>query len=205
MPTVGEAMFSVEPVGWDTPDPERFDGVLLGSANAIRHGGERLGAVKHLPAYCVGEATADAARDAGFVIAQTGEGGLQKLLDELAGQSLALLRLTGEKHVPLDPPETLRIEQRVVYHSRALPMPQSVADALGDGAIALLHSAEAAKHFAQECDRLALNRSAIDCALIGPRLAEAVGEGWRSVGWPETPDDAALVAFAKSLWQNRSQ
>ncbi len=204
LPSMGEPMFAVEPVTWEMPDPARFDGVVLGSANAIRHGGEQLDAVKGLPAYCVGEATAEAARNAGFGIAQIGVGGLQNLLDELAGQSLALLRLAGEKHVPLDLPDRLKIEQRIVYRSRALPMPARIAETLAGGAIVLLHSAEAARHFAEECERLALDRSAVDSALIGPRLERAVGIGWRSVGWPDTPDDAALVAFADTLWQNRS-
>ena len=203
LPALGEPMFAVEPLAWDAPDPIGYDGVLLGSANAIRYGGDQLTALKSLPAYCVGDATADAVRESGFDIATVGGGGLQSLVDGLAGQSLNLLRLAGEKHVALLPAETVHLEQRIVYRSRALPMPGSVSEALALGGVVLLHSAEAAKHFASECDAKCLDRSTIDCALIGPRLADAVGTGWRSVSWPEKPDDDALVAFVRALWQTR--
>ena len=48
---------------------QRFDGLLLTSANAMRYGGEGLRALRGLKVYAVGEATAEAAREAGFDIA----------------------------------------------------------------------------------------------------------------------------------------
>src|SRR4051794_41196284 len=65
-------LFEVEPVAWEAPDPDRFDALLLTSANAVRHGGEQLVRLRELPVYAVGSATADAARRGGFEVASVG-------------------------------------------------------------------------------------------------------------------------------------
>ena len=92
---VAVPLFEVEPLAWQVPDVDRFDGLLLTSANAIRHGGEGLEALRTLPVYAVGEATADAAREASFAIATTGEAGIDRLLDAIP-DDLRLLHLCGE-------------------------------------------------------------------------------------------------------------
>src|SRR3954470_8112362 len=88
-------LFDVEPVGWEAPDPAEFDALLLTSANAIRYGGEQLTGLRTLPVHAVGEATAEAAREAGFAVASAGEAGVDELLDSL-DPSLKLLHLCGE-------------------------------------------------------------------------------------------------------------
>ena len=55
-------LFGVEPVVWQLPTPATYDALLLTSANAIRHGGDGLAQLKHLPVHAVGSATAEAAR-----------------------------------------------------------------------------------------------------------------------------------------------
>ena len=59
-------LFVVRPLAWTAPDPSDFDGVLFTSANAVRHGGEELSQLTGLPAFAVGENSAQAARGAGF-------------------------------------------------------------------------------------------------------------------------------------------
>ena len=73
-------LFKVEAVDWDAPDPGLFDALLLTSANAVRYAGERLRSLRQLPVYAVGEATAAAAREAGFEIASTGDTRIERLL-----------------------------------------------------------------------------------------------------------------------------
>ena len=90
---IGAPLFSIEAVEWDAPESGMFDGLLIGSANALRHGGEALNRYARLPAHVVGEATAEAVRAAGMLVGQIGRGGLQSLLDRLAGRNLRLLRL----------------------------------------------------------------------------------------------------------------
>src|SRR3954454_17808959 len=87
-------LFVVEPVEWRCPEPSRFDGLLLTSANALRHGGEQLNSLRGPKVHAVGQATADAAGDAGFDIASTGEAGVGRLLDSIEGE-LKLLHLCG--------------------------------------------------------------------------------------------------------------
>lgn len=198
---VGTPLFAVSPVSWVLP-PDLPDALLVGSANAVRHGGPALKALHHLAVYAVGETTANVARRAGFRVRNTGEGGLQALLDALAAERdppKRLLRLAGADRVPLRVPPPLTLIERVVYKSAALPMPVRLATVLADGAVVLLHSARAAHHFAQECDRLGVDRSRLHLALIGARLRAQTGAGWASTRIADRPNDAALLASAREV------
>jgi uroporphyrinogen-III synthase len=208
--TVGEAekigfsvvsapLFKIESRQWNPPAPDRIDALLIGSANAIRYGGDALESYREKPVYAVGESTARAARDAGFDIAGIGGGHLQPVLDGLAGQPLRLLRITGEEHVALTVPVGIEVVTRVAYASVTQPMRAWMATALEGGSIALLHSAAAARHFASECDRLGVSRSCIALAALAPRVAEAAGEGWEAVAMASAPNDAALLALARDM------
>ena len=202
MEVVGAPLFDIETVAWDPPEREQFDGLLIGSANAFRHAGDSLKRYAKLPVHVVGQATADAARSAGLMVGQVGKGGLQSVLDRLAGRKLRLLRLAGEDRVPLTAPEGLRVETRVVY--RAVPQSLELPKPLLRGTVVALHSGAAAERFAQECDRLKVDRSKFIVVAIGSRVAEMVGEGWASVHVAWTPDDGAMLALAKSLCQESS-
>jgi uroporphyrinogen-III synthase len=193
---ISASLFAIEPRAWDAPDPATIDGLLIGSANAIRHAGSDLQVFEKKPVYAVGETTAQAAFEAGFTVAQAGQGGLQQLLNALAGQRLTLLRLAGEDHVPLTPPAGIEPVTRIVYASVPQPMTDDLAAALQSGAVVPLHSAAAARHFAVECDRLGIDRGRIALAALGPRIAGAAGEGWRAVEAAADPTDAALLALA---------
>ncbi|WP_345725598.1 uroporphyrinogen-III synthase [Qipengyuania proteolytica] len=199
----GGPLFEVEPAQWEAPDPDGFEGLLVGSANVFRHGGDGLEAFSRLPVHVVGQATADAARNAGFVVGQVGRGGLQSVLDALDGRELHLLRLAGEDHVILAAPEGIRIETRVVY--RTVPIELADAERLRAGGVVALHSGAAATRFAEECDRLGLERALIDLAVIGPRVAEMAGTGWRSIHIAEAAEDTQLLALAKALCQDSPQ
>ncbi len=45
-------LFEIEPVAWDAPEPPGFDGLLLTSANAVRHGGEDLNELRGAAGPC---------------------------------------------------------------------------------------------------------------------------------------------------------
>lgn len=193
-----EPLFEIRPLAWDPPPPDSVDALLLGSANAVRHGGPALEAYRAKPVHAVGEATAAAAEAAGFTIASAGQGELQALVDTLAGP-LRLLRLTGADHVPLVPPAGIAVDMRVAYESVPRPLSRPLADKLGAGALVLLHSAAAARHFAGECDRCGVPRSAVGLAALGPRIAAAAGAGWREVRCATEPREAALLALARDM------
>jgi len=195
----GWPLFAVRAVKWDAPPPEAFDALLLGSANALRHGGAALEAYRGKPAFAVGEATADAARAAGLEIASIGSRGLQGLLDNERVLPPRLLRIAGAEHVPLTAPEGVTLLTRIAYESAALPLPLELAERLAKGALVLLHSAAAARHFAGECERLGVARGRVALAALGARIAIAAGPGWREVRSAEQPREAALLALAADM------
>ncbi len=198
-------LFAVQPVSWVVPEPETFDALLIGSVNALRHGGAGLRQYRDKPSYAVGATTALAAAAAGLTVVATGNGGMQPLFARLAPQHRHLLRLSGRARVALSPPPGVTVIERVVYDSAPLPMPTDLARLLATqalaGAVVLLHSAEAARHFAAECDRLQVARARLRLAALGPRIAAAAGAGWMAVASAGTPDDAALLALAEQMCQ----
>ncbi len=195
----GVALFEVRPLAWAPPPPGDFDALLIGSPNALRHGGARLADYRHLPVHAVGEETAQAARGAGFVVDRVGAGGLQGLLDG-AGEPLRYLRLAGLAHVPLVAPPRASIATCLVYASAALPLPAALAEGLRAGALVLLHSGEAARHLAGECERLGVPRTSVALAALGQRIAEQAGPGWAAVASAPVPRESALLALVRDMW-----
>lgn len=194
----GCALSEIRAVEWQCPDPAGIDGLLIGSANAILHGGPQLARLTARPVYAVGEATAAAARAAGFTVAMTGSGGLQGVLDAISAPS-HLLRIAGEEHIPLTPPAGVTFAEVIAYRSAPLPL-DPVAPLLASGdALVLLHSAATARHFAAECDRLGLPRAGVALAALGPRIADAAGPGWAALHISARPDEAALLQLAFDL------
>lgn len=194
----GLALSEIQPVAWECPNPAAFDGLLIGSANAFLHGGANLSLLTEKPVYAVGKATADAARAAGFTVAMTGSGGLQGVLDAIP-EPCHLLRIAGEEHIPLTAPRGVSFTEVIAYRSVALPL-DPVAPLLAAGkALVLLHSAATARHFAQECDRLAIARERVTLLALGPRIASAAGTGWAAIRTAPRPDEAALLAMACEL------
>lgn len=201
----GRPLFTIEPVDWEVPRAENYDGLLVGSANVFRHGGKGLEALTGLPAHVVGAATADAARAAGFLVGQTGRGGLQSLLDDLAGREMRLLRLAGEERVALHVPDGISVDTRILY--RAVPDSLSDDDVaqLRSGGVVAVHSGAAAERFGLECERHGIERGLVDLAVIGPRVVDLAGEGWRSVSVATAPGDSELLALARALCQTGGQ
>ena len=191
---IAAPLFRVEPVAWALPDPARYDALLLTSANAVRHGGDGLAQLTHLPVHAVGSATAEAARAAGFTIASVGEAGVAALLATLP-IDLALLHLAGEdRH---DIASDHAIEVRTVYRAAAIANP--ALPALDDLVIAV-HSPRAGARLAE----VAGPNPAAAIAAISAAAAAACGPGWQSIDIATAPDDARLLALAARLCQNSS-
>lgn len=200
MQTEGWPLFVAEPRAWASPDPAGFDGLLIGSGNALRCAGPQLKRFRGLPVHAVGEATADVARACGWQIGTVGTGDLAGLLADLPC-SLRLLRLAGEERMNLSKAAGPAVETHVVYAMRPLPIPAALAPRLGRGSVVLLHSAAAARHFGGECERLRIARAAIALACLAPRIAQAAGTGWIAVESAARRDDAALLATARRMCQ----
>jgi uroporphyrinogen-III synthase len=181
-------LFRVEPVAWEAPDLAHLDGLLLTSANAIRHGGPAPRRLTALRVYAVGEATASAARAAGFAVEHVGRGGLAELLADIP-PSLRLLHLAGADHRDVSDP---RIERRIVYRAVAIEAPS--LPGLG-GLVIAVHSPRAGSRLAE----LVADRGRTVIAAISAAAADACGEGWERVEIAANPDDDSLLALASLL------
>jgi len=178
-------LFCVAAVAWTVPDTTQFDALLLTSANAVRHGGEGLARLRELPVVAVGEATARAARAAGFTVLLTGSGDAASVTAATTGR---LLHLAGREHHAVAGATTI-----VVYATEPMPIDGS----LFAGNVALVHSARAAARLAAIVEGEA--RESIVIAALSPAVAAAAGDGWRAVEASDMPRDEALVALAVRL------
>lgn len=195
---IAAPLFEIEPVDWDVPD-ERFDAILAGSANVFRHGGAGLAAFAEVPVIAVGETTAAAARSAGFAVARVGEGGLQPVVATLPPGNY--IRIAGEDRVTLTPPEGVRIVTVVTYASRKRAVSVALQTSLNRGAVVLLHSGEAARHFAQECERLGISKESLHLACLAPRIAELAGNGWGTVAVAAGRTDKEVLELGARMCQ----
>ncbi len=195
-------MFDMAPAPWQPPDPAPYRALLAGSANVFRLGGAGLERLKFLPVHAVGATTAEAARAEGFGVSAIGEGGLQPMAAALPPGRY--LRLAGEKRVPLALPSDVMVDDVVVYASAGQPMPQALARALTGPAVVLLHSGEAAMHFAAESARLGVQRGQIALACLAPRIALMAGNGWQHIEIAETRTDQAVLALAVQICEKVS-
>ena len=201
----GFPLFATRALAWEPPEPEAVDALLIGSANAPRLAGVALARYAGKPAYAVGEATARACREAGLEIAAIGGGGLGAMLGGIAPAHRRLLRLAGRERVELVPADGITLTERVVYASEPQPIPEALDRLLTARALprvlVLLHSAEAARHFAAECERLAIARARLQLVALGPRIAAAAGTGWAAIATAEQATDQALLALCQRLCQ----
>lgn len=198
----GHPLFAVVPLAWSAPPPARVDALLLGSANALRHGGPQLAQYRGKPALCVGATTAEAAQQAGLIVQAVGTGGLQQVLDAQPGSLPRLLRLGGRSHVAVVPPSGAAITFVAVYDVVPQPCDAGLEALLRRPCIVLLHSADAAAHLSAEFTRLGLPRGHVTLATLGPRISAAAGQGWRHVADALQPIDSALLALAAQLCQD---
>lgn len=192
-------LFAVEPLAWTAPDAKGFDALLLTSANAVRFGGAELERLSALPAICIGEATAAAARERGIRIETVGSDDIESLLSEQPAD-LRLLHLCGEHRR-----DTSRAPQSIVavpvYSSRELPAPDGFIAI--EGAVIAVHSPRAASVIARLTDELAIRRDRVALAAISEATARAAGAGWDRVEVANSPTDARLLAIAARLCNNR--
>lgn len=195
-------LFEMASVPWSVPDPAPYCALLAGSANVFRLGGVGLAALTGLPVHAVGAVTAEAARAAGFAVEAIGEGGLQPMATGLPPGRY--LRLAGEKRVPLALPEGVVVEDLEVYAAAGLPLPPQLADLLARPAVILLHSGEAAAHFAAESARLGVRRDRLSLACLAPRIGEMAGEGWQHIEIAEQRSDHAVLALAVQMCEKVS-
>lgn len=190
-------LFTVEARDWTPPSPDRFDAILLTSANAVRHGGPGLGPFLALPCYAVGEATAAAARDAGFADVRTGPSDAAAVAAMMADDGIRSAFHPGAAETVPVARHGVVIEHVPAYSSVPADRLSDVADsALRSGAVVLLHSPRAAATFAGQIGE---RRERTRIAAISDAAAAAAGAGWAGVGVALEPRDEALLDAAEEL------
>lgn len=190
-------IFTIQPIDWRPPE-DAFDTVLMTSANAARHGGAGLASFRHLPCYAVGEATAGAAREAGFADVRVGLGDGAAVVEMMARDGVhCAFHPCGRDHMALEH-RALSIVRRAVYSSDAVArLPENARVAMAQGTVALLHSARAAELLA----RLVPEKGRMAIAAISDAAAQAAGPGWKRVAVAARPSDEALLELAAKLCQ----
>jgi len=192
-------LFAIKPVAWEPPDPAAYDGVMITSANAVRHGGPALARYHQLPLFAVGQASAKAAREAGFVDVREGDGGVAALLQRIADAGFhRILHLSGRDVTEADHPPVM-VERRTVYESLADDdAARSLAIRVIAGDCLLVHSPRAGRVIAEYIDPA--RRGTLNVAAISPAALAASGTGWAQGEAPSDPNDKALLALAAQLW-----
>ena len=193
-------LFAIESLEWSAPEPAGFDALLLTSANALRFGGEQLGNLRGLPVHAVGKATAEAARDAGFDIASSGDAGIERLLGSLEAD-LKLLHLCGEDRTEAEARQ--EITAVPVYRSRMIEPAPDVGAAQGQ--IVLVHSQRATRRLAELVSQRQVDRTEITVIAISEAAGAAAGTGWKRIATVDQPTDDALLALVERLCDNGAQ
>lgn len=188
-------LFEVQSIAWDLPSANQCDALLLTSGNAVRSAGEGLDALRGLPVFAVGSATARAVQTAGLPKAVVGESNVAELLDTAidAGHR-RLLWLAGQDRIAVLAPDGMMLDIRTVYRSAALPAPEDFADHVRSADAVLLHSPRAARHFAALCDDQTVDRAEATLGALSPSIAENAGQGWKALITAAEPNDAALLS-----------
>ena len=193
-------LFEIAPNDWAVPNPAEFDGLLITSANAVRHSAEKLSRLAELPVFAVGNQTAEQARSKGLQVKIEGAADKAEItkLARLAGAQ-RLLWLSGAQTTAQTADDDIIAQQIIVYESRRLPASPDFPKLVLSSDAILLHSPRMARHFRSLCDQFGVDPSRISIAALSSNVAIAAGEGWHAVTVAKTPNDADLLLAAQSL------
>lgn len=195
-------LFAVEPLAWMPPDPAEFDALMLTSANAVRHAGPMLAVYLGLPVFAVGDATARAAAEQGFVKIQVCGPDAQATARtiERAGHR-NVLHLRGQDVRPFDP-GALAVTAIATYCAAHCGDEAGLAAMLRPGSVALVHSPRAGERLS--CLTGPLQRQHISVVAISNAALTACDPGWKQALAADAPDDADMLAMALQICDKAS-
>lgn len=195
-------LFTLRPMDWEPPDPAGFDAVLMTSANAARLAGAGLHRFVHVPCHAVGEASADAAADAGFHDVRTGpHDGMAAVAAAIRAGHKRLFHPSGRERTSLNVPGVV-IQAVAVYASDAVAtLPGRACEAITAGAVVLVHSPRAGNVLDGLSRDAGVSRGQAVLAAISRSAAQAAGIGWWAIEAASRPRDDALLELAAELCQ----
>ena len=200
------------------PAPEGLAATAFSSANALR-ALEAAGAIeryRHLPAYTVGDKTADLAEELGFVMVTSASGAISDLVDLIAHAPITgpVLYPHG-RDVSADLVRSLApfgrevIAVPVYAMNPSARLHQTVAEELKSGTIgaALFYSRRTAETFVKLTDGVIgrAQRSALGVLCMSETVAEPLVDAhFVRVGLAEQPDEEAMMGLALSFARDQN-
>ena len=187
-------------------DLTRVQALVFTSPNGVR-AWARLRPERKPTAWCVGDATEQAAIEAGFAKTRSAGGDIDALVERLkAGlepESGALLHVRGA-HTAGDLSGTMmrhgyHVQEAIAYRADAPPiLPSTARDALKSLTVSavLFHSPRTAAAFTALVEDAELNmalKGMIAVAISPNAAANLIAADWAAVRVAETPDEAALL------------
>ncbi len=204
--TVIEPMMEIIPTGI-IPDFDGVQAVLLTSANGARALADKSTA-RDVPVFAVGDATAYAAREAGFASVESASSDVRALADlvqaRLKPDDGALLHPAGSR-VAGDLAGMLNgqgfdVRRAVLYEARlSVDLSEPICEQLAAGALdaALFFSPRTAQSFGILINQARLSSACanMDAFCLSAAVADALRElPWRTVRIAETPEIGALLS-----------
>lgn len=197
-------MLRVEPVGHQPPEADRYQALVFTSPRGVDHLAAGPG-LKELPVYTVGDRTADAARQAGYVKVTSAGADLNALEALLFLENLSpdrpLLHVCGEDVVrPIAVPGR-RFESLVVYRAvQAEELPAGALAVIQDRAPygVLFYSARTAEAFAKAVKQRGLQSQFMTTralCLADTMIESLRGLPWRSIVVAQRPDRSGMQAL----------
>lgn len=189
-----------------TSDLSRVQAIVFTSPNGVR-AWAKLRPERKPAAWCVGDATEAAAREAGFTQTRSAGGDSTALVEKLAAslepEKGALLHVRGA-HTAGDVSGALmrrgfHMQETIAYRADAAPvLPATAKTALEQKQLSavLFHSPRAAAAFTALVEDAELNASLKGLIAAAISLATAdnlIAADWGAVRIAETPDEAALL------------
>jgi uroporphyrinogen-III synthase len=203
------SLMRVEPLAADLAGT--WSAIIVTSANApdAIAGNPVREALTRLPLFAVGQRSADAARQAGFVNVSPADGDVRDLMRMLiaqrAGTNAPLLYLAGEDRAADLPAELsargIAAEMRVVYRVVTAPFPPALIEALQAGAVdAVMHfSRRSADNYLAGASKAGISgpAMAVRHLCLSAQVAEPL-VGASQIAVAARPDEAALVELLQA-------
>jgi uroporphyrinogen-III synthase len=208
MQAVQAPLFAIEARDWAFPDSA--DSLLLGSANAVRHAGDKLERLRALPCYAVGNATAKAAHQAGLDVRFSGSSDLPEALSRLVDEGWQQpLRLCGKQHTALPSPPHISIITAINYESCTVDWTAAQMQYFLQPAIILVHSARAMAQLEKVIMRCAddgsylVNQHII--IAISARAAAKASLSWGKIAIAPMPSDHDMLKLAEKFCDKKDK
>ena len=205
-----EPMLTPRPLGAEIPPLDGYQALLFTSRNGVRSFAEASGA-RGISVFAVGDATAKAARHAGFTAVASAAGDAERLAaliqEQLTPSAGRLLHATGrESSDTLEASlggagfDVVRLE---LYEAvPAMNLSENVRTRLETGSLdaIVFFSPRTAHTFGTliAAANLAKVRATLTAYCLSPAVAEAAGQGWARTRVAKQPNQAALLALIAS-------